>query len=197
MTLELTVVRCTVIYMNRNHRRRRLGAIERDVLEELSAGDMLYGMLLSGRSTRRMFKLARERATHRYRRNLAIQRLQELDYIRAAGERLTLTGSGHSALGTAADATRQSITEAAWDGKWRIVAFDIPEKYRDLRAKVRHILRKAGFMRLQHSIWIFPHECKELVGLIKTESRLSQYILYGTLQEIEGSKALRTAFNVK
>ena len=33
-----------------------------------------------------------------------------------------------------------------WDRKWRIVIFDIPERYRELRDRVRYVLKKAGFV---------------------------------------------------
>lgn len=183
-------------FRKRRSARRRLGGIERDVLEELTFGDLLYSMALSGRSTRRMQMLARERATYRYRRKLAIQRLAELDYIEKQGERLSITVSGRTMFGETADKTRRLLGTVTWDHMWRIVAFDIPEKYTKLRDKVRDILKRAGFVKLQHSIWIFPHECEELVQLIKEESRLSKYILYGVLKRIEDEERLRKVFQL-
>ncbi len=91
---------------------------------------------------------------------------------------------------------RRLLQTNAWDGKWRIVAFDIPEKYSALRDKVRRILKQAGFIKLQHSVWIFPHECEELAQLIKEESRLSNYILYGRLDRIENESGLKKAFHL-
>ena len=140
----------------RNKRTRQLGAIERDVLGDLSSGDALYGFLFSARSTRRMFKLARERANDRYRRKLAIERLVRLGYIHARGERLRITGAGQNALGQVVAKTLELLKTKTWDNKWRIAAFDIPEEYAPLRNKVRTILKRAGFVRLQYSIWIFP-----------------------------------------
>lgn len=177
-------------------RRRQLGSIERDILNELTFGDLMYGFLLSARSTRRMYKLARERAAHRHRRKRAIERMMELDYIRKAGERLTITENGRSALGTMIRANRELLASRSWDRKWRIAAFDIPEEFAPLRDKVRRILKEAGFVKLQHSVWVFPHECEELVQFIKSESRLSKYILYGVLERIENEERLKKAFDL-
>lgn len=177
-------------------RTRQLGSLERDVLNDLTVGDALYSFLLSGRSTKHFYKLARERATLRYRRKLAIERLIELDYIRTEGERLSLTNEGRDILGEAIDQTLKLLQTMVWDHKWRIVAFDIPEKYSELRDKVRAILKRAGFVKLQQSIWIFPHECEELVSLIKEESRLSKYILYGVLDRIESEDNLKKLFRL-
>ena len=177
-------------------RTRQLGPIERGLLEDLSGGDMLYGMLLSGRSTRRMFKLARERANYRYRRKLAIARLIELDYIREQGGRLSITSGGGGVLGTAVNKNLELLKTSTWDHKWRIAIFDIPETHATLRNKVRFILKRAGFVQLQQSVWIFPHECQELVRLIKEESRLSTYILYGVLERIENEERLKRLFRL-
>jgi len=181
-------------HKRQNKRTRQLGSIEREVLNDLSPGDLLYGFLLSARSTRRMFRIARERANYRYRRKLAIRRLVELDYIHVRGKRLRVTETGQNALERAIGKNLKLLKTKAWDHKWRIAAFDIPETHAPLRNKVRAILKKAGFVKLQHSIWIFPHECEDLVQLIKTESQLSRYILYGVLDRIEDENRLKKLF---
>jgi len=179
-----------------NRRKRQLGFIERDMLAELSLGDILYGFLLSARSTRRFYKLAHERAAYRHRRKRALNRLIELNYVDAAGERLSITNHGRTALGEVILKTHDLLTTEPWDHKWRMVIFDIPEIYAPLRRKIRDILKRAGFIKLQQSVWIFPHECKELIKLIKEESQLSRYVLYGVLDHIEGEERLQKLFHL-
>ena len=43
-----------------------------------------------------------------------------------------------------------------WDGKWRMVVFDLPERKRGLRNEFRKQLRAARFGGLQGSVWISP-----------------------------------------
>ncbi|MBI2612562.1 hypothetical protein HYW59_01965 [Candidatus Kaiserbacteria bacterium] len=186
----------SLLYRDHPKRSRRLGSIEREILEELSGRDLLYGFLLSGRSTRAMHRLARERAAYRHRRKRAIERLKDVELVEQRGERLTITAAGNNALGVAIHDTRELLKTQNWDHKWRIAAFDIPEPYASLRNKVRDILKKAGFVKLQHSVWIFPHECKALVQLVKEESALSKYILYGVLDYIEDENRLRKLFHL-
>ncbi|KKW24373.1 MAG: hypothetical protein UY70_C0016G0019 [Candidatus Kaiserbacteria bacterium GW2011_GWB1_52_6] len=187
-----------IVFMNqvRGRRHRCLGSIEQDVLEELTFGDLLYATLLSARSTRQFYKLAHERATHRYRRRLAIERLSNLNYIHTYGGRLSITARGRAILGSTIGKTRKLLETQPWDHRWRIVVFDIPEKYASLRDRVRKILKKSGFVKLQQSVWIFPHDCEELIQLIKEESRLSKYILYGVLERIENERALKKSFRI-
>jgi CRISPR/Cas system-associated endoribonuclease Cas2 len=54
-----------------------------------------------------------------------------------------------------------------WDGKWRILMFDIKEKRRRIRFQLRQLLQGAGFVRLQDSVWVYPHPCDEFVELIR------------------------------
>jgi len=44
--------------------------------------------------------------------------------------------------------------EEKWDGRWRIVIFDIPEQRRVIRNLLRRNLKKWGFTHLQKSVWI-------------------------------------------
>lgn len=176
-------------------RMRQLGRIERDILEQLSIGDLTYGFLLSARSTRRMYQLARERAMDRYRRKKALERMMDLEFVHQGVERLMITTKGKNMLGETVAKTA-NLLGSKWDGKWRIVIFDIPEKYAVLRNRVRFILKRSGFVQLQLSVWIFPYKCKELVTLIKEESRLSKFIVYGTLEQLENDDFLRRRFEV-
>ncbi|MBI4088626.1 hypothetical protein HY415_00865 [Candidatus Kaiserbacteria bacterium] len=55
-----------------------------------------------------------------------------------------------------------------WDGKWRVVMFDVPERRKKIRDILRMLLRSAGFIHFQHSAWIQPYPCDELVTLLRS-----------------------------
>lgn len=64
-----------------------------------------------------------------------------------------------------------------WDGKWRVVVFDIPEKNRRVRQALRMGLRMLEFKPLQKSVWVSKVDCmKELRKYIR-ELSLSTYVL--------------------
>ena len=54
-----------------------------------------------------------------------------------------------------------------WDGKWRVVIFDIPNESKIKRDAFRRKLKELGFYSLQKSVWAHPFECKEEIGLLK------------------------------
>jgi phenylacetic acid degradation operon negative regulatory protein len=43
-----------------------------------------------------------------------------------------------------------------WDGRWRMVLFDLPEARASARVKLRRFLQNSGFGFLQNSVWITP-----------------------------------------
>jgi len=47
-----------------------------------------------------------------------------------------------------------------WDGKWRIIIFDIPENSRKHRNFLRRKLQWFGFRELQKSVWIIPYDAR-------------------------------------
>jgi DNA-binding transcriptional regulator PaaX len=133
----------------------------------------------------------------------------EQDSIKAAADRLRKKGllkvdNGHYVLTSLGERTlsRWRLSEyklprpATWDKKWRIIIFDIPEKKRILRQEVRRIFQEAGFERLQDSVWVYPYDCEDIVGLIKHELGLSRYILYIIADQIENDRHLRRLYDL-
>jgi DNA-binding transcriptional regulator PaaX len=48
-----------------------------------------------------------------------------------------------------------------WDGRWRLVLFDVPTTQNSQRAQLRRYLRDKGFGYLQNSVWITPDSLEE------------------------------------
>lgn len=83
----------------------------------------------------------------------ALKRLREKgfiekDYINEKELVIKLTDEGRSIL------MLEGGEPEKWDGKWRVVVFDIPEQRRIIRNLFRRNLKKWGFRPLQKSVWI-------------------------------------------
>ncbi len=63
-----------------------------------------------------------------------------------------------------------------WDKKWRVVIFDIPQELHRERVRFRQKLKNLGFYMLQKSVFIFPYECREELGDICRQLKISDYI---------------------
>lgn len=53
-----------------------------------------------------------------------------------------------------------------WDGKWRLVMFDIPIRFTKGREALRYHLKELGFYQFQKSAWIYPYPCEEEIIFI-------------------------------
>ncbi|MHB9019318.1 MAG: hypothetical protein ACYC3G_00370 [Minisyncoccota bacterium] len=85
-----------------------------------------------------------------------------------------------------------------WDRQWRIVIYDIPQKFRKSSDAFRRKIRELGMFQLQKSIWVYPYECiKELDFLCAMYGiPLDDCILYFKTKELPKEKEIRDFFNV-
>lgn len=83
-----------------------------------------------------------------------------------------------------------------WDGRWRLLIFDIPERQRPARDKIRRTLSMIGFERLQDSVWIYPYDCEDLVTLLKADFKVGRNLLYLIVEELENDAPLRLRFTL-
>jgi|SRR3989338_3864421 len=83
-----------------------------------------------------------------------------------------------------------------WDGRWRILIFDIPEYRKTLRPQIRRSLQTVGFIRLQDSVWIYPYDCEDFIVLLKAELKIGKDILYMIVDELEGDTRIKEQFGL-
>jgi len=76
------------------------------------------------------------------------------------------------------------IKDKKWDGRWRMLIFDIPERLRNGRNSLRWKIKKLGFYELQKSVFVIPYECKKEIDLIIDYFELKPYVHYGILEII-------------
>ncbi len=83
-----------------------------------------------------------------------------------------------------------------WDGYWRVIAFDIPEKERGGRDALRSTLKRVGFYQLQKSCFVHPFECKDEIDFITETYRISHHVNYMLVSKIEGQNSLKRLFGL-
>jgi len=88
-------------------------------------------------------------------------------------------------------------TPGAWDGKWRIIMFDIPEPARELRDKFRWLLKKNRFVRIQQSVYISPWELnRDAVDYLRV-SGLKKFIRIMRVDLLDDDSGPRKIFKLK
>jgi len=107
-----------------------------------------------------------------------------------------ITESGEQLLELASMRDKKSEKPRRWDGRWRVVLFDIPERRRGVRNRLRIFMQEFGFVRLQDSVWIYPYDCEDLIALAKANFRIGVDALYMIVERLERDKYLREHFEL-
>lgn len=88
------------------------------------------------------------------------------------------------------------IARSDWDGKWRLVVFDIPEKLRHGRNALRERLKHLGFYELQKSVFVFPYRCEDEIDFVIEFFDLRRYVRVGLLEKIDNEPHLKKVFRL-
>jgi len=91
---------------------------------------------------------------------------------------------------------KMKIERKDWDGKWRLVSFDIPEKIKRAREALRNKLREVGFHELQKSVFVFPYNCKDEIEFIVEFFDIRKYVRFGVLDYIDNEIELKKVFKL-
>ena len=68
------------------------------------------------------------------------------------------------------------VEHKKWDGRWRLVAYRVPEALRVLRDTFRQKLQSLGFANLSASVWISPRDCRsEIISFVKSK-KMTKYV---------------------
>lgn len=128
--------------------------------------------------------------------NRARDRLLKQGLLKRESGFLRLTEKGQAALRLFEARDFKFRKPRRWDGKWRILIFDIPEYRKGLRDKIRRTLGAIGFVRVQDSVWAYPYDCEDFIALLKADFRIGKDMLYMIVEELEGDRRLKQLFEL-
>ena len=112
--------------------------------------DFAYHPMMVGRDLK---KSELSQAVKRLRENGLVELITDKELI------FRLTDSGRDR----ALWKKMGLGEEKWDGKWRLVIWDIPEKRRAARDLLRYKLKQLGFKQWQQSVWASKVNCTKLL----------------------------------
>ncbi|MBI2025427.1 CRISPR-associated endonuclease Cas2 [Candidatus Kaiserbacteria bacterium] len=174
------------------------------ILRTLAMCGVLSVALMAPKALTLLKKLDRGAANRKnlYRRiTQAISRLERSGLVRTSGQyasrRVTLTKKGRATINMIYASEYRIPEQAFWDGKWRIVMFDIREKRRKTRSQLRFLLFGAGFLRLQDSVWVYPYPCDEFISLVRAHLKSGTGEMLSFVAEaLESDRKLREHFRL-
>lgn len=126
--------------------------------------------------------------------NLKRQKLVEIVADFGGKTKIKLTNKGRERLVEFSFDTLEIRKPKRWDEKWRIVIFDIPDRFKLAREALRAKIRELGFRQLQKSVWIHPFECEDEVLFIAEAFGVEKYVEIITAEKLLHENIIRKNF---
>ncbi len=83
-----------------------------------------------------------------------------------------------------------------WDGRWRLISFDVPSEFDDERVILRGALKESGFYQLQKSVWIAPYEMTKEFWKFVVLNGFHKYCKVMLIEVLDGDEELKKHFKL-
>lgn len=83
-----------------------------------------------------------------------------------------------------------------WDGKWSLVMYDLPIRFKKARDAFRWKLKDLGFFKFQKSAWIYPYPCEGEILFVADFFGVRRHIEILEVDKILDDKKLKTYFGL-
>lgn len=181
-------------------KRQRKQNVQQAVLAAIAVTGLLAWAAVAPNTLQLLNYLPKEKYNLKYRARTAAGRLVAKGYAtwveRDGKKYLRLTQSGHKACAFEQAKVALKNQKKKWDGRWRMVIFDVPEKRRKIRNRLCATMREVGFVRLQDSVWVYPYDCEDFIALLKVELKIGKDVLYVIVDTIEHDRSIRDIFHL-
>ena len=130
----------------------------------------------------------------------AFNRLLAGGYIKRKWSRgkevVAITDRGHQRLHAATLRQQTIAVPKRWDGRWRLVFFDIPHVERVAREMLRRKLKELGFLPVQKSVYLHPYECYDVIKNLRNFYHIDRYLQYAVVERLEHEQHYRHHFKL-
>jgi CRISPR/Cas system-associated endoribonuclease Cas2 len=182
-------------------KRRRKRNIQGALLAAVGAAGAVSVMLIAPNIFQALPRIAGDKYKLRYRAESAAGRLVQKGLARFVlrnGVRcLALTRKGKRLCAIERAKYALDTRYKRWDKRYRLVMFDVPHYRRSVRDRLRRVMQECGFLRLQDSVWVYPHDCEELLALVKAELRIGKDVLYAVVESLENDAWVKRHFGLR
>ena len=83
-----------------------------------------------------------------------------------------------------------------WDDEWRVVIFDIPERFKKAREALRKKLKDLGFIKLQESVFVLPYECVNEINFITEIFLIRPFVRFMRVKSFTNEEQIRLRFGL-
>src|SRR3989338_3168112 len=127
---------------------------------------------------------------HALKRNLRRLRDQKIvEIVEKDGEELIkLTQKGHTKY-LKFRLEELSLGGKSWDGKWRIVIYDIAKFKKNQQSAFRNIIKRINMLQIQKSVYLTPFPCQEEIEYLRGYFGISDEVILIRADRIENEAA--------
>ncbi|MEK7190403.1 MAG: hypothetical protein AAB661_01410 [Patescibacteria group bacterium] len=128
--------------------------------------------------------------------NLHRQKLIEYIADKNGKTIVKITKKGESRLRSFAIDLIEIKKPRKWDGKWRVVLFDIPMRFAKGRESLRYHLKDLSFFQFQKSVWVYPYPCEDEIIFIADFFGVGKCVEIFTVENILRDEKLKKHFGI-
>lgn len=179
-------------------------ALTRRILQCLGAGAVLFSVLIAPnapKAIRRLIAIDDSKDTYRLKRalqQLARRGLVRLRHLPNSETAIELTKKGKTEVLKYRIENIEIDLSQPWDGRWRVVIFDIPEHKKEARDALRRQLDRLGFWQLQKSVFVLPYPCEKEIEFLRQFFEIAEHVhlLEAKTSDADLEEVIRAKFDL-
>ncbi len=188
-------------FLNSNTTEAKIATVALCVLAVASMPVLVFAASVMGNTVKafKMFKGTRIYSKKQIQsavESIKRQKLIEYIYDKDGKTIVRITKKGQSRLRVFDIDLMEIKKQKSWDGKWRLVMFDIPMRFTKGREALRFHLKKLGFFQFQKSAWVFPYPCEDEIIFIANFFGVGKCVEILTIESILKDTKLKKYFSL-
>lgn len=165
------------------------GELAKEILKGLALGGLIVASFALPNLPQVFSFFGVKNAKDRYRIKRTVQYLENqklIDfYERGDDQIMEITEKGEKRILKYKFDEMRIIRPKKWDDYWRIITFDIPERYKRARSALTRKLKEMEIYPLQKSVFVCPFECKDEIDFIGEFFNVRKFIYYFTTKDLD------------
>lgn len=89
-----------------------------------------------------------------------------------------------------------ALDESSWDGKWRLIIYDVQTAKRANSEMLRTMLNKLRFLKLQKSVYLTPFKCEDEIEYLRLLFEIGNEVQILKVGSLENEAAYRRYFGI-
>ena len=176
------------------------GELAKDILKSLAIGGFLMAGLVLPNIVQLLDFFGVTKSAEKFKIIGAIERMKQKKLVRIyhkdGADIVEITELGKKKV-LSYDLENIKINRPKkWDGYWRVVIFDVPEKNKKARRALNFKLNNMEFFPLQKSVFVYPFECKDEIDFVTEFFGIKKYVRFVLAKNIENDEFIRSYYNL-